>query len=217
MRTEIARLQKRLGTTTIYVTHDQTEAMTLGDRVAVLNHGVIQQLGTPYELYEQPRNLFVAAFIGSPAMNFFPAQIHDDRLFLPLLDLETLLPEHANLSRGVEHVIAGLRPEHIHALTDSKQPDNLHIVFDITVDVVEWLGAEHLIYFQKAINHWPNSPVLTRDVNLQKQPGDELDFAARLSSTYTVKENDALQLCFDPNKLHLFDPDSGICLTSPQH
>ena len=79
MRTEIARLQRRLGTTTLYVTHDQTEAMTLGDRIAVLRHGELQQLGTPRELYRQPRNLFVAGFIGSPAMNFFPAELRDNQ------------------------------------------------------------------------------------------------------------------------------------------
>src|SRR5215211_790974 len=83
MRTEVSRLQQRLGTTTIYVTHDQTEALTLGDRVAVMRSGVLQQVGSPMELYNEPVNLFVAGFIGSPAMNFMPATIEDDRVKLP--------------------------------------------------------------------------------------------------------------------------------------
>src|SRR5215210_1317463 len=86
MRTEVARIQSRLGTTTVYVTHDQTEAMTLGDRVAVMRSGVLQQVGPPGELYNRPRNLFVAGFIGSPAMNFLPAQAHGDRISLPMVD-----------------------------------------------------------------------------------------------------------------------------------
>lgn len=214
MRTEIARLQKRLGTTTIYVTHDQTEAMTLGDRVAVLKHGVIQQIGTPSELYMQPNNMFVAAFIGSPAMNFFPAQYKDGRLFFPLFDVDIAVPEQACIPHETDNLIAGLRPEHFNVLSNLTQQNEPPVVFDITVDVVEWLGADVLIYFQKEIAYWPDSPVLTHDLNLQKQSGDKLDFAARLTSALSVKENDTLQLAFDPNNLHLFDPQTGECLTS---
>ena len=87
MRTEVSRIQNRLGTTTVYVTHDQTEAMTLGDRVAVMRAGVLQQVGTPMELYNQPKNLFVAGFIGSPAMNFMPATVEGDRLKLPMAEV----------------------------------------------------------------------------------------------------------------------------------
>ena len=87
MRTEVSRIQQRLGTTTVYVTHDQTEAMTLGDRVAVMRAGVLQQVGTPMELYNDPKNLFVAGFIGSPAMNFMPATVEGDTLKLPMVDV----------------------------------------------------------------------------------------------------------------------------------
>jgi multiple sugar transport system ATP-binding protein len=218
MRTEIARLQKRLGTTTIYVTHDQTEAMTLGDRVTVLKNGVIQQIGTPYELYEKPSNLFVAGFIGSPAMNFQPALVKDKRLYFPLLDLEIPVPGQALISQGYEHVIAGIRPEHFRALSKGGTQGNNQTVFETIVDVVEWLGADLLAYSQKTIpaeNHdWSQMPALARDLGIEKSQGDKLDLVARLDTVHPVKEGDSVRLGFDPNKLHLFDPQSGDCITS---
>src|SRR6476469_5493195 len=111
MRTEIARLQKRLGITTVYVTHDQTEAMTLGDRVAVLKRGLLQQLATPRELYDQPVNLFVAGFIGSPPMNFLPARVDGETLKLPFFDLPVPESLRGTLS-GKDLVIVGIRPDH---------------------------------------------------------------------------------------------------------
>src|SRR5437764_2622181 len=114
MRAEVSRLQHRLGTTTVYVTHDQTEAMTLGDRVAVMRAGVLQQVDTPRELYENPVNLFVAGFIGSPAMNFFAASASGDRLELPFAEvpLPSALRGAAGSAQG--DLIAGLRPEHFY-------------------------------------------------------------------------------------------------------
>src|SRR5215218_567298 len=106
MRTEVSRIQQRLGATTVYVTHDQTEAMTLGDRVAVMRAGILQQVDTPRELYNNPRNLFVAGFIGSPAMNFFTGHVEDGKVRLPFGDVP--LPEGVQ-ARG--EVIAGIRPE----------------------------------------------------------------------------------------------------------
>src|SRR5947208_11555299 len=114
MRAVVSRLQTRLGTTTVYVTHDQTEALTLGDRVAVMRAGVLQQVDTPKELYDNPVNLFVAGFIGSPAMNFFPATIERDRLKLPFAEMP--LPgqlRQAAQGAGGE-LIAGVRPEHFY-------------------------------------------------------------------------------------------------------
>ncbi|WP_455210868.1 ABC transporter ATP-binding protein [Kaarinaea lacus] len=213
MRTEIARLQKRLGTTTIYVTHDQTEAMTLGDRVAVLKHGVIQQIGTPTELYMEPSNIFVATFIGSPAMNLFPAQVRNGRLFFPLLDADIQVPKSARIPHETDTLIAGLRPEHFYVETHLNQ-QNEHVVFDTTVDVVEWLGADILVYFQKEISNWPHSLALEQEINLTNQSGDKLDFVVRLSTAHSVKENNTLKLAFDANDLHLFDPETGECLTS---
>jgi multiple sugar transport system ATP-binding protein len=121
-RAEILKLQNELGTTTIYVTHDQVEAMTMGDRIAVMNHGVLQQVGPPVELYRDPRNLFVAGFIGSPAMNLVPASLLD--------------------GIGGEDRIAGFRPEHVD-LGDGR-PDAIH--FDGRIQVVEYLGDEQLVH-----------------------------------------------------------------------
>ena len=102
MRTEVSRIQQRLGTTTVYVTHDQTEAMTLGDRVAVMRAGVLQQVGTPKELYEHPANLFVAGFIGSPAMNFLPATVEGDTVKLPIGDVRAARTRRARRSAATE-------------------------------------------------------------------------------------------------------------------
>src|SRR5581483_3753074 len=153
MRGEIARLQRRLGTTTVYVTHDQTEAMTLGDRVVVMHGGVAQQIGTPTELYEHPANLFVAGFIGSPAMNFFPATVTPTGVALPFGEV-MLAPEVQQViaSRpNTEGVIVGVRPEHIQdaALTDGYQRIKA-LVFEVTVDLVESLGADKYVYFTTA-------------------------------------------------------------------
>src|SRR5215217_696452 len=111
MRTEISRLQRRLGITTVYVTHDQTEAMTLGDRVMVLRRGLLQQVASPRELYERPLNLFVAGFIGSPPMNFLPATVQGDAIALPFARVELPRPLAGRLSQG-QLLIAGVRPEH---------------------------------------------------------------------------------------------------------
>src|ERR671918_2543563 len=111
MRPEISRLQRRMGITTVYVTHDQTEAMTLGDRVCVLRKGRIQQVATPRGLYEQPVNLFVAGFIGSPPMNFMPATVRGDSIELPFVTVP-LPAEVAQQVRGHDLLIAGVRPEH---------------------------------------------------------------------------------------------------------
>jgi multiple sugar transport system ATP-binding protein len=124
-RAEILKLQQELGTTTIYVTHDQVEAMTMGDRIAVMNHGVLQQVGPPVELYREPLNLFVAGFIGSPAMNLVPASLLD--------------------GLGGEDRIAGFRPEHID-LGDGR-PDAIH--FDARIQVVEYLGDEQLVHITR--------------------------------------------------------------------
>jgi multiple sugar transport system ATP-binding protein len=125
-RAEILKLQQELGTTTIYVTHDQVEAMTMGDRIAVMRLGVLQQVGSPEELYEHPTNVFVAGFIGSPAMNLVPANILD--------------------GVGGEGRIAGFRPEHIHL---SRNGGGDAVAFDGRVEVVEYLGDEQLVHFSR--------------------------------------------------------------------
>lgn len=216
MRTEIARLQKRLGTTTIYVTHDQTEAMTLGDRVAVLKQGTIQQIGTPYELYAHPYNLFVATFIGSPAMNFFAVEIKNERMIFPSLEIDIATSELAHMPHGLDTLIAGLRPEHFYTSSDDIHRDKSQVAFNVTVDVVEWLGADLLVYFQKELSHWSDSPKLADDL-VQQTTGDKsLNFVARLDTSHPVKEGSTTTLSFDPLNLHLFDPNTGVCLTSQQ-
>ena len=144
MRSEISRLQKKLGITTVYVTHDQTEAMTLGDRVAVLKRGVLQQLATPRELYGNPGNLFVAGFIGSPPMNFLPATVEGNTVELPFGKVE-IPPEKAEKAAGKGLLIAGIRPE---AFEDASVVDKSGSgsTFTATVDVVEWLGNEAYAY-----------------------------------------------------------------------
>src|SRR5512144_1831885 len=146
MRTEIARIQPRRGATTVYVTHDQTEAMTLGDRVAVLRRGVLQQCASPRELYEQPVNLFVAGFIGSPPMNFLPGRISGGVLHLPVGDVP--LPDSfVAAAGGRDLVIAGIRPEHFEdasVLDPSRREGGVEV--EVDVDVTEWLGNELYAY-----------------------------------------------------------------------
>ncbi|HWT91184.1 MAG TPA: sn-glycerol-3-phosphate ABC transporter ATP-binding protein UgpC, partial [Solirubrobacterales bacterium] len=145
MRTEVARLQSKLETTTVYVTHDQTEAMTLGDRVAVMRAGVLQQVGAPAELYDNPCNLFVAGFIGSPAMNFMPGEISGGKLQLPIgeVDLGKL-----DLQHGDGPVVAGIRPENfedVEVIGDLKEERG--ITFEAEIDLVESLGSDLYAYF----------------------------------------------------------------------
>ena len=147
MRTEILRMQRRMGTTTVYVTHDQTEAMTLGDRVAVLRKGVLQQVATPRELYERPVNMFVAGFIGSPPMNFVPGTLEDGKLSLPFVSID--LPDDMRAAvgrprpRDDRDPPGGLRGRRA-CSTPSKRERG--VTFTVTVDVIEWLGNEQYAY-----------------------------------------------------------------------
>jgi multiple sugar transport system ATP-binding protein len=217
MRTTVARIQNQLGTTMVYVTHDQTEAMTLGDRVAVMRAGVIQQVGTPEELYNQPRNLFVAGFIGSPAMNFMPAKLDDGVLRSPLGDI-TLPAEHrgkVERAGAGRDVIMGIRPEHFQdaALVDGKRDHG--VVFAAAIDVLEWLGADQYAYF-----HLPGARASAReleelaaDAGAADAPGAGDQIVARLDTTSRAREGQPLQLWLDPRKVQLFDPDTGAHLT----
>src|SRR3954465_694610 len=150
MRTQVARIQQQLKTTTVYVTHDQTEAMTLGDRVAVMRAGIIQQVATPKVLYETPANLFVAGFIGSPAMNFVPARIEGDRIRLPFGETPMTDELRSKLEgaargghQGGRDVIAGVRPEHFEdAAIDESDGRKNRMKFKAKLDVVESMGSE---------------------------------------------------------------------------
>jgi multiple sugar transport system ATP-binding protein len=208
MRTELARLQRNLGTTTVYVTHDQTEAMTLGDRIAVLRKGEVLQIGTPRELYTAPRNLFVAGFIGSPAMNFLPAEIRNGRLILPMVEMT--LPRRL---QDVPHesarpLIAGIRPEHFQdaALVDADK--RAGAVFQVGVDVLEWLGADLYIHFELECAA-ERLRVLPEELEHRKTENDRVAMAARVDPSSRAAEGERLELWLDARHLHLFDAESG--------
>jgi multiple sugar transport system ATP-binding protein len=212
MRTEISRMQRRLGTTTVYVTHDQTEAMTLGDRVAVLRRGVLQQVGSPRELYEQPVNIFVAGFIGSPPMNFLPGRVEGGTLHLPIGDVP--LPEsHRKAAEGKDLVIAGIRPEHFEdasVLDASRRERGTEV--EVDVDVTEWLGNELYAY----VPFEPDEAVageleeLDRDLDGE---GMRTQLVVALDAMSRVRDGDRARLWFDPRRILLFEPGSGANLT----
>src|ERR1700761_5247752 len=215
MRGEIARLQKRLGTTTVYVTHDQTEAMTLGDRVVVMHGGVAQQIGTPDELYERPANLFGAGFIGSPAMNFFPATLTPTGLSLPFGEVTLTQPGHdvLPLHPGPDHVIVGVRPEHLQdaALIDAYQRLSA-LKFEVKVDMVESLGADKYVYFTSG--GWAVHSDHLSEIDSESE-SEEHEFVARVPAASSAAKGKSLELAFDTTKLAIFDADSGVNLTVP--
>jgi multiple sugar transport system ATP-binding protein len=216
MRSEISRLQRRLRTTTVYVTHDQTEAMTLGDRVVVLLAGVAQQIGAPQELYDKPVNLFVAGFIGSPSMNFFPAQLTGVGVSLPFGEI-TLTQEVLDVVAQhpkPNNVIVGVRPEH---LEDANLIDTYQrlraAIFEVGVDIVESLGAEKIVHFtiEGASAHSAQLAELAADSGV-----GENDFVARLPAESSAAAGERIELAFDTSKLAIFDADSGANLTIPR-
>jgi multiple sugar transport system ATP-binding protein len=215
MRAEIARLQNRLGTTTVYVTHDQTEAMTLGDRVVVMLGGVAQQIGTPDELYHRPANLFVAGFIGSPAMNFFPATLTDVGVRLPFGDITLTSEVHDMLARHPKatNVIVGIRPEQIEdaALIDTYARIRA-LVFSVTVDLVESLGADKYVHF-----HTEGEGARAAQLaELTVESGShENQFVARVPAESKAVAGGTAELAFDTSKLTLFDADTGANLSIP--
>jgi multiple sugar transport system ATP-binding protein len=215
MRTEVARLQKRLGTTTVYVTHDQTEAMTLGDRVAVMRNGLLQQVGSPQELYNAPDNLFVAGFIGSPAMNFLPATVDGNSLRtsfgeLPVDDRMRRSLESRDASR---ELILGIRPESFEdaALVSAENRSN-GVTFRANVDVVESMGSDNYAYFTLDVGGGVTSrelEELAQDSGRADTGSHEEQVVARLDAASGVKEGSDAELWADARAIHLFDPQSG--------
>jgi multiple sugar transport system ATP-binding protein len=211
MRTEIARMQRRLGITTVYVTHDQTEAMTLGDRVAVLKRGILQQLATPRELYTNPVNLFVAGFIGSPPMNFLPATVEGNQVKLPFGTV-TIPEAKAKNAQGKGLLIAGIRPEHFEDAAVMEAGKTAGSTFKTKVDVVEWLGNQAYAYspFEAPEEVQQQLLQLERDLDgeaLHTQLVISLDSASR------IKEGDEATIWVDASKIHLFDPTTNENLT----
>lgn len=180
MRAEISKLHQRLKTTTIYVTHDQTEAMTMATRIVIMKDGVVQQVGTPKEVYEQPVNLFVAGFIGSPAMNFFPGRIEGDYFIAGQTKLK--IPAGA-MPKGQDgkEIIIGLRPEHI-----SHAPQMDEQAVSIKLDVVELMGSEYMVYGK-----------------LEEQP-----FVGRVDADLELEAGMTFPLTFDLEKARFFDPET---------
>jgi multiple sugar transport system ATP-binding protein len=213
MRSEIARLQNRLGATTVYVTHDQTEAMTLGDRVVVLLAGVAQQIGTPEELYNSPANLFVAGFIGSPSMNFFPATPTHVGVRLPFGEITLTQEVHDLLAQHpkANNVIVGVRPEHLEdaALIDTYARIRA-LTFEVKVDFVESLGADKYVHFKSegAGAHAAQLAELAADSGV-----GENEFVARVSTESRVTPGQTMELAFDTSKIAIFDADTGANLT----
>ena len=206
MRTELARLQRRLGTTTVYVTHDQTEAMTLGDRIAVLRKGEIQQVGSPRELYQCPANIFVAGFIGSPAVNFVPAEIDGDRLILPMTEIPLPDALRGRLSARTREVIVGIRPERF---TDAARSGGCAGVFSAGVEVVEWLGADLYVHFDVRAHTGGRLGALQQELELDAGHAGRLRLVARVGTDSRVQEGGALGLCVDPGGVLLFDAETG--------
>jgi multiple sugar transport system ATP-binding protein len=212
MRTEISRLQRRLAITTVYVTHDQTEAMTLGDRVCVLRKGKIQQVASPRELYEQPVNLFVAGFIGSPPMNFLPATLEGTTLKMPFGEVQ-LDETRAKAVAGRDLLLVGIRPEYFEDATlveESKR--SLGSTFRARVDVTEWLGDSQYAY----IPYEAPEQITTQLRELSRElDSEELRTQAVVSidSTSRIREGRDAEFWLDARKIHVFDPATGENLT----
>ena len=221
MRTEVARIQQNLGTTTVYVTHDQTEALTLGDRVAVMRSGVLQQVGSPMSLYNEPANLFVAGFIGSPAMNFMPAKVEGDRVKLPFGDVrvpDRLRAEAGRIGDG-RSLIAGVRPETFEDASLTGDAREHGCTFRATIEVVEAMGSELYAHFRVTTDERIDSEELrelAEDSGAGDVPssGEEGRIVARLDPASKVREGEESELWVDARKLHLFDPKDGRSLTS---
>jgi len=228
MRAEISRIQRDLGVTTIYVTHDQTEAMTMGDRVVVMRSGFLQQIASPKELYDEPRNLFVAEFIGSPAMNLVAATVErtDDGLWVSFgphrLRLEPkTIEKHPGLD-AYDHreVVLGIRPEDMEDAAVVSTP-NQHRRMSVVCDIREDLGSEVYAHFRVAAG-----AVTTREVVealVVEDAGDEearmaaehargegVTFVARLERASGAREREPLEIEVDVTRLHFFDPATGL-------
>jgi multiple sugar transport system ATP-binding protein len=211
MRAQLARLHDRLGVTTVYVTHDQVEAMTLGQRVAVMRDGRIQQVDTPQHLYRSPENLFVAAFIGSPAMNLVEAEAADGALSFAGFRLP--LPANGTFDRLPSRVIVGIRPQD---LADAAQADPSLPSIEVLPEVIEELGsATHVIFPIEA------PPVELEAVSAVTDEGDTAVllatdrralFTAEVPESTDVRIGRPLRLAVDASRLHLFDPESGRSL-----
>jgi multiple sugar transport system ATP-binding protein len=194
-RAEIIKLHKRLGTTFIYVTHDQVEAMTMGDRIAVMNDGILMQADTPRALYSEPANAFVAGFIGSPSMNFFDATLvgEEGKLYVDTGDFRVEVPVNGSRAAYEEYVgkevTFGVRPEHVHA-PEYAPPNIIPAPVQANTEVVELLGHEIHLF----LNSGRHSFVATVDPRMAVATGNTVD------------------LVFDMSSMHLFDKKTNLAI-----
>ena len=220
MRAELGQLHNQLKTTTLYVTHDQVEAMTMGDRVAVMRKGDLQQLGTPKEIYSNPTNLFVAGFIGSPSMNFVNVSVVQKKNSLNLeFGSESFLvhkDHEKKLKKFIDkEIILGIRPESFEDSIYKSSKDVKREKLDAETSLFEQLGSDGYIHFFKDIE-----PVRTDVIEeILEDEGEDLSllgektkFIARVNPNVSVKEGVSISLFVDPSKFHFFDIDSGIAI-----
>ena len=220
MRTEVLRIQRRLGVATLYVTHDQTEAMTMGDRVAVLHRGLLQQLASPQTLYDRPANLFVASFMGSPAMNLYEGSVSGpaEQLIVTLGSQKLTLPPRAGRSKPAlvagdgRSVIVGVRPEHL-----SLGPAEGNRSLTADVELVEALGNELLVHFvTDAKTAHPDRALVSADdpVFASGEVGgaDTANGVSRVDPRMHVKAGERVTFAVDVEALHFFDPQTGATL-----
>ena len=218
MRAELGQLHTQLQTTTLYVTHDQVEAMTMGDRVAVIRKGVLQQIDTPREIYLYPKNIFVAGFIGSPSMNFVYATVKISSKGASLTFGEDQIfvkdpPESLKDYEGKE-IVLGVRPE---AFEDSVYANKKEFSEEINIHVslLEQLGSDTYIHFYKDIN-----PVQTEAIEeILADEGEDISvlgtqtkFIARINPNATIEEGKNITLSINPSKLHFFNPETGLSI-----
>ncbi|MGW3040926.1 ABC transporter ATP-binding protein [Kitasatospora sp. NPDC001159] len=218
MRTQVAALQRRLGTTTVYVTHDQVEAMTLGDRVVVMRSGIVQQVGSPQHLYDAPVNLFVAGFIGSPGMNFLTATLEQNTVRtslgdLPLDDCKRRALERANAPR---EVILGIRPEDFEDAT-LVDDHGAGPVCTVTVDIRESVGSDVYVHFTESEGpaHSEDLAEIAADFGRADTGAQEHRVVARLNTATRATEGAHLDLWINAPRIHVFDPRNGTNLISP--
>jgi multiple sugar transport system ATP-binding protein len=215
MRTQVSRIQRRLGTTTVYVTHDQTEAMTLGDRVAVMRSGLLQQVGSPGELYHRPDNLFVAGFIGSPAMNFLPGTVADSVLRTSLGDfpLTDVIRRELQAANAGREVIVGIRPENFEdAALVPADARARGITFKVSIDVLESMGSDVYVYFSRGRDMQVSAAELDElaaDAGTADTGGSGDTITARLDAATRLREGADAELWADGAAIHVFDPATG--------
>jgi multiple sugar transport system ATP-binding protein len=224
MRAEIARIQSDFGVTTIYVTHDQVEAMTMGDRVAVMRKGELQQVAPPTDLFNHPDNLFVAGFIGSPSMNFSTSKLEEDGGNLTLhlgdqkvqLDNETLKHRSALQSHVGRDVIVGIRPQDLEDASLAGEDRKLPRI-KAPVDLVEPLGTQTLIHFRLDARMLVTEEIreLTADITgegddvAERDELEKVEFVAELDPRTKVRRGETAELVIDTSRIHFFDPETG--------